>query len=64
MYVRSVFDKVGYFDEEFDACEDVDFNYRVHKAGLKALISPKLKVCYYPRSSLGGLFKQLSISMV
>jgi GT2 family glycosyltransferase len=59
MYRRSVFDAVGYFDEEFDACEDVDLNYRVHEAGLKALISPKLKVCYYPRSSLAGLFMQM-----
>jgi len=59
MYRRSVFDTVGYFDEEFDACEDVDFNFRVHKAGLKARISPKLTVCYYPRSSLGALFMQM-----
>ena len=40
-----------YFDENFDACEDVDFNYRVKKAGLKSYISQKLTVLYYPRSS-------------
>ena len=59
MYRRSVFDKVGFFDERFDACEDVDFNYRVHQHGLKAWISPKLTVCYYPRSSLTGLWRQM-----
>ncbi|MDH3891304.1 MAG: glycosyltransferase family 2 protein [candidate division Zixibacteria bacterium] len=59
MYVREVFEKVGAFDESFDACEDVDFNYRVHQHGLKAWTSPKLTVCYYPRSSLGGLWRQM-----
>ncbi|MFH1685948.1 MAG: glycosyltransferase [bacterium] len=59
MYKRSVFDKVGYFDEEFDACEDVDFNYRVQRAGLKAIISPKVRVFYYPRQSLAGLWRQM-----
>jgi len=59
MYRRSVFDQVGYFDEQFDACEDVDFNYRVHQHGLKAWTSPKLTVCYYPRSSIPGLWRQM-----
>lgn len=60
MYRRDVFEKVGYFDESFDACEDVDFNHRVKLAGLKAYISPKLRVLYYPRSSVTGLWKQMS----
>jgi len=60
MYRREVFEKVGYFDEEFDACEDVDFNYRVHKAGLKSWLSPKLRVLYYPRSTLQGLWRQMN----
>jgi succinoglycan biosynthesis protein ExoA len=59
MYRRSVFDWVGYFDDGFDACEDVDFNYRIKKAGLKAYLSPKLSVHYYPRKSLRGLFRQM-----
>ena len=59
MYKRTVFDKIGYFDEDFDACEDVDFNYRVRGAGLKAIISPKVRVFYYPRRSLPGLWKQM-----
>jgi len=59
MYHRDVFDEVGYFDESFDACEDVDFNFRVRRAGIKAFLSPKLKVHYYPRSSLPALFRQM-----
>src|SRR3954452_18254929 len=31
-YSRRVFARIGLFDEEFDACEDVEFNERVHAA--------------------------------
>lgn len=58
-YRRGVFDKTGYFDERFDACEDLEFNYRVNKAGFKAFISPKLSIFYYPRSSIRTLFYQM-----
>ncbi|OIQ49169.1 putative glycosyltransferase EpsJ [Pseudodesulfovibrio hydrargyri] len=59
MYRKEVFDTVGYVDERFDACEDVEFNYRVEKAGLTAYMSPELTVLYYPRDSLGGLYRQM-----
>ena len=58
-YRRSVFERVGYFDESFDACEDVEFNTRVDKAGLKSFISPKLTVEYAARRSIFALFTQL-----
>ncbi|HUV30028.1 MAG TPA: glycosyltransferase family 2 protein [Acidobacteriota bacterium] len=59
-YRREVFEKVGYFDEHFDASEDYEFNYRVAKAGFKAFTSLKLAVFYYPRSSLSALFRQMA----
>ena len=59
LYRKSVFSKIGYYDETFDACEDVEFNYRVFKAGLKSWISPKLTVFYHPRAGLPGLWKQM-----
>jgi len=58
-YRREVFEKVGYVDETFDACEDVEFNYRVGQAGLKAYTSPKLTVRYYPRENLTALVGQM-----
>lgn len=58
-YRRSVFERIGYFDEQFDACEDVDFNYRADQAGLKCFLSWKSRVHYYPRTTLRGLFQQL-----
>ncbi len=59
-YRREVFDKVGYFDISFDACEDVEFNYRCAQAGFRSFTSLKLAVYYYPRTSLPGLFRQMS----
>lgn len=58
-YRRNVFDCVGFFDETFDACEDVEFNHRVHGADLKCFLTPKVSVHYHPRSSLRGLFRQM-----
>lgn len=58
-YRREVFEKVGYFDVSFDACEDVEFNYRCAEAGYRSFTSMKLAVYYYPRTSLRGFFHQL-----
>jgi len=58
-YRRGVFDTVGLFDERFDACEDVEFNHRVARAGLKCWFTPCVQVHYYPRASLAGLFRQM-----
>jgi succinoglycan biosynthesis protein ExoA len=59
-YRREVFHRVGLFDERFDACEDVEFNHRVFEAKLTCYFTPAVKIVYHPRTSLGGLFKQLA----
>jgi succinoglycan biosynthesis protein ExoA len=59
-YRRSVFEAVGLFDEDFDACEDVEFNHRVDRAGLRCYFTPRVRVYYHPRSSLKGLFRQMA----
>ena len=59
-YRREVFQRVGMFDERFDACEDVDFNYRVDQLGLSCFLSADSKVYYAPRTTLAGLFRQLA----
>jgi succinoglycan biosynthesis protein ExoA len=59
MYRRTVFERVGYYDESFDAAEDVEFNYRVFKSGLVSYISPRLEIRYQPRASLGALWRQM-----
>ena len=59
-YRRSVFDRIGYYDESFDACEDVEFNFRVFEAGLSSYLSPCLKILYQPRQTLSSLWQQMT----
>lgn len=59
-YRRTVFHRVGPFDGRFDACEDVEFNQRVHDAGLTCYFSPAVKIVYHPRGTWRGLFAQLA----
>jgi succinoglycan biosynthesis protein ExoA len=59
-YRRDVFDLMGEFDESFDACEDVEFNTRVRRAGLTCYFTPAVTVEYEPRGTLGGLFYQMA----
>ncbi len=58
-YRKEVFEKVGLFDERFDAAEDCEFNHRIDRAGLKCYFVPDIAVRYVPRASLGGLCRQL-----
>jgi succinoglycan biosynthesis protein ExoA len=59
-YRKSVFEKVGLFDESFDACEDVEMNTRIDAAGLKCYFDPAIAVHYVPRKTVGGLFYQMN----
>jgi succinoglycan biosynthesis protein ExoA len=58
-YRREVFEAVGTFDERFDACEDVEFNHRIDRAGLPCFFCPRVQVRYHPRGTLIGLFRQM-----
>lgn len=60
MYHWSIFTKIGFFDENFDAAEDLEFNYRLEKEGYQCFTSPHLAVKYYPRRNFHSLFYQLS----
>ncbi|MFH1919642.1 MAG: polysaccharide deacetylase family protein [Planctomycetota bacterium] len=59
-YDRRVFDLAGYFDEDFDAAEDVEFHHRLKLAGIDAVTSPDLTIYSYPRETLRGLFGQMT----
>jgi GT2 family glycosyltransferase len=59
-YRREVFHRIGLFDQRFDACEDVELNYRVFDAGLNCYFDPRLKIVYHPRGTWRGLFAQLA----
>lgn len=58
-YHREIFESLGGYDTSFDACEDVEFNTRVHAAGYKAYTDPSVAVYYEPRKNFAGLFRQM-----
>lgn len=57
-YYRTLFEKIGFFDEELVRNQDDEFNYRLKKAGGRILLSPAIRSSYYSRSSLSGLWRQ------
>ena len=58
-YRKSVFEKIGLFDENFDAAEDVEFNTRIDAAGLTCYFDPAIAVHYVPRKTLKELKYQM-----
>jgi succinoglycan biosynthesis protein ExoA len=58
-YRPEVFEQIGYVSEDFDACEDLEFNTRLDEAGLRCYTSPSLAISYFARDSLGSLFRQM-----
>jgi len=49
IYKREVFEKVGFFDEDYFAYyEDVDFSFRLQLQGYKCIYNPRA-ICYHKR---------------
>lgn len=55
---RSVFDRVGWFNEEMVRHQDYEFNYRLRSSGGRLLLLPWLRVKYYVRSTLPKFWRQ------
>jgi GT2 family glycosyltransferase len=58
MYPYSVFEKIGFFDEELIRNQDDDFNYRVAKHGGKIFFEASIHLKYYVRGNYKGLWRQ------
>lgn len=58
-YEKSLYFEIGGVDESFDAGEDLEFNYRVHRLGIKAYHSQNFTVEYISRHSWIALARQL-----
>jgi glycosyltransferase involved in cell wall biosynthesis len=55
---REIFDRIGFFDEEFVRNQDDEFNLRLRRSGGTVWQSVKIKSWYHPRESLRRLFQQ------
>ena len=55
---RSIFERIGMFDESMKCNEDDEFNYRLLDHGGRILMSPPLRVKYTPRDTPSALATQ------
>jgi len=49
-YRRDVFDRLGLFNEALDRGQDMDFNLRLRRAGMRTLLVPSITSTYHARS--------------
>jgi glycosyltransferase involved in cell wall biosynthesis len=54
---RSIFDKVGFFDEDLVRNQDDEFNFRIIKNGGKILLAPDIVITYHARDTIGKLWR-------
>jgi glycosyltransferase involved in cell wall biosynthesis len=55
---RTVFEKVGLFDETQGQAEDIEFNYRCIQQGHHIVYNPKIRIIHHQRSTRSGWWKQ------
>ena len=55
---KSVFERVGYFDEELVRNQDDEHNLRLTRGGGKVYQSPRIRSWYHVRGSLTAVFRQ------
>ena len=55
---KTVFQDVGYFDEQMKRNQDDEFHYRAKSRGKTIYLNPEIRSTYFPRDSFTGLFKQ------
>jgi len=55
---RSLWVKLGGFDEALSANQDFDFNYRARVAGFQVLLDRRIRAIYRARPTLGALARQ------
>ncbi len=52
------FRAVGGYDESFGHNEDAELDHRLRAAGYRIWLTDRTRVVYYPRDTVGGLFRQ------
>jgi GT2 family glycosyltransferase len=55
---RSVFERVGVFDERLVRNQDDELNYRIRQAGGRIYVSPRIRYSYFVRERVRDIFKQ------
>lgn len=64
IYRRSLFDKIGYFDERFFAyLEDVDIGYRARLYGFRNVLCSKAEILHIGSATTGGGYSPLKVKL-
>jgi GT2 family glycosyltransferase len=56
-YRRDVFERVGLFNEALVRGQDIEFNLRLKRAGLRTLLVPSIRSVYHARSRFGDFLR-------
>jgi glycosyltransferase involved in cell wall biosynthesis len=57
-FKRSLFERIGYYDETLVTNEDYEFNARIRANGGKIFFDPAIRTQYFARPTLGALARQ------
>lgn len=52
---KSLFDEVGYFNENLTRNQDIEFNRRIRNAGGGVLLCPEIEITYFARAELRNM---------
>ena len=64
LYRKSIFEKIGYFDEHFFAyMEDVDISYRAHLYGYKTMYCADAKVYHIGSATSGSRYNSFKVKL-
>lgn len=58
LYKKSIFEKVGYFDERYIRNQDIELHNRIRKSGGKFYFEPEIESIYYVRNTVKKMVYQ------
>lgn len=58
LYKKEIFDKVGYFNEQYVRNQDIELHSRIRAAGGKFYFNPEISSVYYSRNTVKKMVKQ------
>jgi len=58
VFNRSIFQQIGYFDEDLVRNQDIELNGRIINVGKRIILSPHIQSTYFCRNSLKKLWEQ------
>lgn len=56
-YKREVFKKNGFYNEQLDRVQDLEFNKRLKNNGGKIFLVPEISCTYFPRETISSFFR-------